>query len=52
MFLGQIVRGPETVAAAADDDGIVARLREGLAPLLLPAAMVREAAPKQRQSRK
>ncbi len=36
VFLGQIVRSAETVTAAADDDGVVACLGLGLAPLRLP----------------
>src|ERR1700730_10297831 len=52
VFLGQIVRRTETVTAAAEDDGVVACLGFGLAPLRLPAAMLRQAVPDQRQSRK
>ena len=48
VLLGQIVGGAQAMAAAADDDGIVARLGLGLAPLRLPAAMTRQAAPDQR----
>src|ERR1700733_4535392 len=50
VLLREIVRGSQAVAAAADDDRIVARLRLGLAPLRLPAAMTRQAALNQRES--
>ena len=50
-FANGFPRVAETVTAAPDDDGIVARLGFGFAPLCLPAAMAGEAAPEQRQSR-
>jgi hypothetical protein len=51
VFGGEVVRGAEPVAAAADDDRVVRGLRLGLAPLLAPVAMLREAPPQQRESR-
>src|ERR1700733_5988127 len=49
MFLGQIVCGAQTMAAAADDDGVVASLRFRLAPLFLPAGVARQSAPDERK---
>src|SRR5580704_15586666 len=47
----QVIGRPQSVAAAADDDGIVLLLRFRLAPLLLPAAMARQPAQKKGKRR-
>ncbi len=47
----EVVRRAESVAPAADDDRVVRGLRLGLAPLLAPVAVLREAPPQQRESR-
>ena len=52
MLARQVVRRAEPMAAAADDERIVAGLRLGVAPLRLPAALPGEAAPQQRQAGK
>ena len=39
VHLGEVVRGGETVPAAADDHGIVGRARRGIAPRRLPTAV-------------
>ena len=38
----QIVGGPQSVAAAADDHGVIAGLGLGAAPLRLPATLARK----------
>ena len=40
VLLGQVIRGGETVAAAADDDHVVLALRLRAAPRLLPVLVV------------
>src|SRR5260370_17308887 len=52
MLLGQVVSRSEAVATAADDDGVVAGLGLGPAPLGRPAALARQAALQERQGRK
>jgi hypothetical protein len=47
----EVVGGAESVPAAADDDRVVGGLRLGLAPLLAPVAMPREAPPQQGEAR-
>ncbi len=37
VLLGEIIGGGEAMAAGADDDDVVFRLRLGIAPLRLPA---------------
>ncbi len=49
VFFREVVGGAQPVSAAADDDRIVACLGGSLAPLLVPAAVARQAAPEQRQ---
>src|SRR5713226_513349 len=51
VFLSQVIGRPQSVTAAADDDGVVLWLGFRLAPLLLPAAMARQTAPKERKRR-
>src|SRR5258708_28628368 len=51
VLLRQVKGRPQSVAAAADDDGVVSLLGLRLAPLLLPAAMAGQTAPKERQRR-
>ena len=41
-FLGEVIGGRQAMAAAADDDDVVGRLRLGLAPGRLPAAIAAE----------
>ena len=38
VLLGEVIGGREPVAAAADDDRVVARLRRGLAPRERPGS--------------
>src|SRR5882757_11544707 len=51
VLLRQVIGRPQSVPAAADDDGVVSLPGFRLAPLLLPAAMARQAAPKERKRR-
>src|SRR5882757_5400310 len=51
VLLRQVIGRPQSVPAAADDDGVVLSLWFRLAPLLLPAAMARQTAPKERKRR-
>src|SRR5450631_4305458 len=51
VFLRQVIRRPQSMSAAAHDDGVVGGLGLGLAPLLLPPEVAGQSAPDQRQRR-
>jgi hypothetical protein len=46
----EVVRGAEPMPAAADDDGVIGRLRLRVPPLLAPAAVPRKAPPQEREA--